>query len=171
MQWREVSMKKVEKILVPTDLSESSMAGVGYALNLAKTLGAEVTVLHVVGYEDFLRYGEKLAEQMAKDPTFHAPDPYYKEFDLALHRFLADNFSGLIPSVQIREQVEVGDPDEKTVLQARNQNIDLIVISARERKGIARFLKSSMTEKVAKMAPCPVLSIRLERTERKLQAA
>ena len=41
-------MKRIEKILVPTDLSESSMAGVGYALNLAKTLGAEVTVLNVV---------------------------------------------------------------------------------------------------------------------------
>lgn len=164
-------MKRIEKILVPTDLSESSMAGVGYALNLAKTLGAEVTVLNVVGYEDFLRYGEKLAEQMAKDPTFHAPDPYCKEFDLALHRFLADNFSGLIPSVQIREQVEVGDPDEKIVLQARNRNIDLIVISAHERKGIARFLRSNVSEKVSRKASCPVLSIRLGQNQGKRKAA
>jgi nucleotide-binding universal stress UspA family protein len=45
MHCREVAVKKIERILVPTDLSERSLAGVGYALNLAKTLGAEVTVL------------------------------------------------------------------------------------------------------------------------------
>ena len=113
MYWREVAMKKIEKLLVPTDLSKSSLAGVGYALNLAKTLGAEVTVLHVVSYEDFLRYGEKLAEQIAKDPAFRTPDPFMKEYETALQRFLADNFSDLIPSVQVHEQVDVGDPTKK----------------------------------------------------------
>ena len=164
-------MKRIEQILVPTDLSESSMVGVGYALNLAKTLGAEVTVLHIVSYEDFLRYGEKLAEQIAKDPAFRAPDPFMREYETALQRFLLENFPELMPSVHVHEQVEVGDPDEKIVSQARNRNIDLIVISAHELKGIARFLRSNMTEKVTQKAPCPVLAIRLERTERKLQAA
>ncbi len=41
-------MEKIKKILAPTDLSELSQAGVHYALNLAKAVGAEVTVYHVV---------------------------------------------------------------------------------------------------------------------------
>jgi nucleotide-binding universal stress UspA family protein len=171
MQWREVAMKKIDKILVPTDLSESSLAGVGYALNLAKTVGAEIGVLHVVSYEDFLRYGEKLTELIINDPTFHAPDPYMKEFELALHRFLTDNFSDLLPALRVHEQVEVGDVDAKIVLEATKQKFDLIVLSARERTGIARFLRNNVAGKVTRKAPCPVLSIPLERHEKKLRAA
>jgi nucleotide-binding universal stress UspA family protein len=171
MQWREVAMKKIDKILVPTDLSESSLAGVGYALNLAKTVGAEIGVLHVVSYEDLLRYGEKLTELIINDPTFHAPDPYMKEFELALHRFLTDNFSDLLPALRVHEQVEVGDVDAKIVLEATKQKFDLIVLSARERTGIARFLRNNVAEKVTRKSPCPVLSIPLERHEKKLRAA
>ena len=40
-------MTSIEKILVPTDLSETSLAGVGYAFNLAETVGAEANSLCV----------------------------------------------------------------------------------------------------------------------------
>jgi universal stress protein A len=166
MHWREVAVKTIQKILVPTDLSERSLAGVGYALNLAKTLGAEVTVLHVLSYEDLLRYGEKLCN----DPPFRAPDPYLKEYELALKRFLADHFPDLIPSIRVREQVEVGDLDEKVVAEASKQKPDLIVLSVRRRTGIARFLKGNVTEKVTRKAPCPVLSIRLEQNHERRAA-
>lgn len=171
MHCREVAVKKIEKILVPTDLSERSLAGVGYALNLAKTLGAEVTVLHVLSYEDFLRYGEKLCERIANDPKFRAPDPYLKEYELRLKRFLADHFADLVPSIRIREQVELGDLDEKIVSEAKKQKADLIVLSARKRTGIGRFLKRNVTEKVTRKAPCPVLSIRSEHNEEQLRVA
>ncbi|MFQ5540538.1 MAG: universal stress protein, partial [Candidatus Binatia bacterium] len=36
-------MEKIKKILAPTDFSELSQVGVRYALNLAKSTGAEVT--------------------------------------------------------------------------------------------------------------------------------
>jgi nucleotide-binding universal stress UspA family protein len=171
MHWREVAMKRIEKILVPTDLSERSLAGVGYALNLARTLGAEVTVLHVVTYEDFLRYGEKLCDRIAKEPGFSAPDPYLKEYELALIRFLADHFSDLIPSLRIRERVEVGDLDEEIVSEAKKQKTDLVVLSARERSGLARFLHTDLVRKVTRKAPCPVLAIRSEQDEVKRRAA
>jgi nucleotide-binding universal stress UspA family protein len=147
------------------------LAGVGYALNLARTIGAEVTVLYVLSYEDFLRYGEKLSDQIVHDPTFRAPDPYLKEYELALKRFLSDHFADLIPSVRLREQVEVGDLDEKILLEAKKQKADLIVLSARKRTGFARFLKGDLAEKVTQKAPCPVLSIRLEQDEEKRWAA
>jgi nucleotide-binding universal stress UspA family protein len=171
MHCRQVAVKKIERILVPTDLSERSLGAVGYAFNLAKTLGAEVTVLHVLSYEDFLRYGEKLCERIANDPRFHAPDPYLKEYELALKRFLPDHFADLISSIRVREQVAVGDLDEEIVSEAKKQKSDLIVLSARKRTGIDRFLKPNVAEKVTRKAPCPVLSIRLEHNEEKLRAA
>ena len=45
-------MKQLRKILALTDLSEFSKTGVRYALNLAKAIGAEVTVCHVIDPEE-----------------------------------------------------------------------------------------------------------------------
>jgi nucleotide-binding universal stress UspA family protein len=164
-------MKKIEQILVPTDLSEASGTSVGYALNLAKTLGAEVTVLHVLSHDDFLRCGEKVRDQLVNDPTFRPPDSYLQEYELALKRFLADHFANLISSIRVREQVEVGDVDQEIILEAETQKADLIVLSAHKRIGLARFLKGNLTEKVTRKAPCPVLSIRPEQNDEKLRAA
>jgi nucleotide-binding universal stress UspA family protein len=171
MRWREVSMKKIEKILVPTDLSERSLAGVGYALNLSKELGAELTVLHVLGHEEFLRYGEKLCEHISRDPKFRVPEPYLQEYQLALKRFLAHHFSNLLSSVHIREQVEVGDLDEEIVSEAKKQKADLVVLAGRQRNGLARFIRADLLKKIARKAPCPVLTIRLEDDGEKRRAA
>jgi nucleotide-binding universal stress UspA family protein len=152
-------MKRIEKILVPTDLSIPSLAGVGYALNLAKTVGAEVTVLHVLRYEDCVEYGEQLKERLVSDRTFHVPEPYFKEYENTLHRFLEENFADLLRSVRIHEEIEVGEPHEKILSEAKNQASDLIVLSAPERTGLARFLWRSIPEKVSRKACCPVLSI------------
>jgi nucleotide-binding universal stress UspA family protein len=164
-------MKKIEKILVPTDLSEDSLPGVRYALNLAETLGAEVKVLYVLSGEEFLEYGEKLRERIVNDPTFRVPDPFLKEYEVAVKRFLADHFADIIPSVRVREQVEIGDLDEEIASEAEKQKADLIVLSVRKRTGIARFLKSDISEKVTRKAPCPVLTIRLAQNEPELRAA
>jgi nucleotide-binding universal stress UspA family protein len=164
-------MKKIEKILVPTDLSEDSLPGVGYALNLAETLGADVNVLYVLSGEEFLEYGEKLRERIVNDPTFRVPDPFLKEYEVAVKRFLADHFADIIPSVRVREQVEIGDLDEEIASEAEKQKADLIVLSVRKRTGIARFLKSDISEKVTRKAPCPVLTIRLAQNEPELRAA
>ena len=41
-------MKKIQKILAPTDLSELSCVGVRYALEMARELSAEAIVYYVV---------------------------------------------------------------------------------------------------------------------------
>jgi hypothetical protein len=46
---RKSLMDKIRKILAPTDFSELSQVGVRYALEMAKSLGAEVIISHVVG--------------------------------------------------------------------------------------------------------------------------
>jgi nucleotide-binding universal stress UspA family protein len=164
-------MKSIEKILVPTDLSETSLAGVGYALNLAKTVGAEANVLHVLNYEEFLAYSEKVRDRLLSSPGFCVPDPYLKEYQDALHRFLDENFADLLRSIRIHEQIEVGNTEETILSEARSQASDLIVLAVRQRTGMARFLKRSVTEKVSSKASCPVLSIRSQCNQPRLRAA
>jgi nucleotide-binding universal stress UspA family protein len=52
-------MDQIKKILASTDLSELSLVGVRYALNLAKAIEAEVLIYHVVDYETLTRYGQR----------------------------------------------------------------------------------------------------------------
>ena len=56
-------MKKVEKILAPTDLSELSRVGLEYALELARGWGAEVTVYHVANPVELAGAGEHEANR------------------------------------------------------------------------------------------------------------
>lgn len=149
-------MEKIKRILAPTDLSELSQVGVRYALNLAKAVGAEVTVYHAVNSEELLWYGEKMKEKTA----FAPPYPVLEKYQSALSQFLKGNFSDLIPSLKVHEKVEMGSPDENIVEEASKGGTDLIVISTHGRTGLSHMLMGSVTEKVVRHAPCPVLSIR-----------
>ncbi len=154
-------MDKITKILAPTDLSELSQAGVRYALNLAKAVGAEVTVYHVVNYEELIQYGEKMAMDRASRPA----DSILERDQIVLSRFIREHFADLIPSVKVHEKVELGNPDVNIVEEAEKERAGLIVISTHGRTGLSHMLLGSVTEKVVRHAPCPVLSIRPEREQ------
>ena len=164
-------MEKIKKILAPTDLSDLSKAGVRYALNLAKELGAEVTAYHVVDFSEIQQYGRELQREGRATATFPHPAALVERYQIALARFVGDNFADLFPSVTVREKVEVGRPDERIVQQAMKDGSDLIVISTHGRTGLSHALMGSVTEKVVRAAPCPVLSIRPSGHEKVAQEA
>jgi nucleotide-binding universal stress UspA family protein len=181
MHWREVAVKQIEKILAPTDLSESSLPGVRYALDLAQRTGAEVTVLQVFGsYKELLGYEEKIRGKAAADPAFRVTDPYlpFDEFQniaglneelecqVALRRFLEQHFSDLLDSIRLHEKVAVGKFDKKIVEEAQRECADLIVVSTHTKTPLADLIMGSVTQTVAREAPCPVLSIRVERAKK-----
>lgn len=155
-------MEHIRKILAPTDLSELSKVGIRYALNLAKALGAEVIVYHVVDFDELTEFGEELkggATAGSRPP----PAGYVLEkYDRALARFLNVHFADLILSVRIRQKIELGKADRNIVEEALKEPADLIVISTHGRTGLSHMLIGSVTEKVVRNAPCPVLSIRPE---------
>ena len=156
-------MEPIRRILAPTDLSELSKTGVRYAFDLAKAVGAEVTVYHVVNLEELIHYGEELKKGAAAGGMRQPSEDLLEEYKHALARFLNAHFSDLIPYVKIRERVELGTPDKNIVEQATKEEADLIVISTHGRTGLSHVLLGSVTEKVVRHAPCPVLSIRPER--------
>lgn len=153
-------MDKITKILAPTDLSEFSRAGVRYALNLAKAIGAEVTVYNVVSSEELMRYGQKMTDKIAADPSLKTADSVLERYQAALSSFLKAHFSDLIPTVTVHEKVEIGTPDVDIIEEAKKEGADLIVISTHGRSGLTHMLLGSVTEKIVRRAPCPVLSIR-----------
>jgi nucleotide-binding universal stress UspA family protein len=152
-------MEKISKILAPTDLSELSEAGVRYALNLAKAIGAEVTVYNVVSSEELMHYGERMRDRKTSI-GYSPPAPILEKYQAALSAFLEQHFSELMDGVKVHQKVEIGTPEINIVEQATKDGSDLIVISTHGRTGIPHMLLGSVTEKLVRRATCPVLSIR-----------
>jgi nucleotide-binding universal stress UspA family protein len=153
-------MATIKKILAPTDLSELSKAGIGYALKLAQQLGAEVTAYHVVNFDELKEYGRELQRGGGPTATPARPADVVERYEIALAKFLGDNFADLLPSITVSESVELGRPEERIVQLAKKNQSDLIVMSTHGRTGLSHALVGSVTEKVVRTAPCPVLSIR-----------
>ena len=151
-------MNQIKKILAPTDLSELSQAGVRYALTLARALGAEVTVYHVVNCNELAQFGGT-HEKGTIDITSQQYDRLRKGHQLALARFLNDHFSELIPWVKIREKVEIGVADKSIAEWAKRDGSDLIVISIHATGDLSHGLVGSVAAKVVANLPCPVLCI------------
>jgi len=161
-------MEKITKILAPTDFSELSQAGVRSALELAKVVKAEVTVYHVVNLGELKLTGGGSEERL---PPFPHPVRTYRE---AMSRFMKTHFADLTADVKVHEKVEMGIAEKNIVNLAEEQGMDLIVISTHGRTGVSHMLLGSVTEKVVRLARCPVLSIpshTKEEAKRKVAAA
>lgn len=157
----------INRILAPTDLSEPSKIGLRYALELARDLAAEVTVYYVVNDQEFLNEsGTEPGRDGTQERDQNQPlSRILEKYEAILSRFLGKNFSELIPSVRLREKVEIGIPDMSIVERASKETADLIVISTHGKRG-ATFLPGSVTEKVVRNAPCPVISLHPEKVKR-----
>jgi nucleotide-binding universal stress UspA family protein len=139
-------------ILLPSDFSGCSAEAAGAARLLAERFGSRLIVLHV------------LDEPAALDPMFRGEVPlellrgrmeqYARE---GMEAFLKAHFDGL-PGVETR--TVSGIPYREIVREARECGAGLIVIGTHGRTGVERVIFGSTAEKVVRMAPCPVLSVR-----------
>lgn len=141
---------KIRKLLVPIDFSEPSHKALHYAVAFAKQFGATLSLVHVVdsagmgnGMPAFPVIGldEKLRED-AKKKLFSLGDEEIDEF------------------VPINVHVRSGQPAAEIAAVARDLETDLIIIATHGYTGLKHLVLGSTTEKVARLAPCPVLIVR-----------
>lgn len=140
-------------ILVPVDFSECSEHALGIAATLARRLGAKLTVLHVVHLP-------------MPVPTFDGTDVVVDYQVLAEHseataetemKRLLER-TGLVDDVTAR--IEVGDPLATIVEVLKDIGGDLVVMGTHGRTGLSRLIMGSVTDRVLRTAPCPVLAVR-----------
>ena len=62
--------------------------------------------------------------------------------------------------VEVTRRVVVGIPYRKIVEVADEEKSDLIVMTTHGRTGLSHLVMGSVTEKIVRTAPCPVLTIR-----------
>lgn len=143
---------EIKKILFPTDFSEGALSALPYAVDMAKSYGAKLYMLHII-YD------------IATASGWYVPhvsfDEMYKDLEAGakkeLERFGLEERKDLkdVELVVIR-----GVPYEEILKFAQEKGIDLIVIGTHGRKGLDRVLFGSTAERVVRNAPCPVLTVR-----------
>lgn len=134
---------KMQTILLPTDLSESSESALGTAFSLARDYHARLIVLRVASYGSAVPYSE--FERMLKDSY-----GYRRELEDRLRRCQK-------PACNAEFRVEEGDPADQILRIAQETRCDLIVMGTHSRTGLRRLLMGSVAEKTLRSALCPVL--------------
>lgn len=155
-------MIKLEKILVPTDFSETAARAVNHAALLAKTFGAKLTLLHVI--EEGALIGWLPAVAPGDMPTEFMPpqDEVYKfleEYaDTKLEETAKSDFVCKAPDCEtVRVRGEAASVS--TANYAKENDFDLIVIGTHGRTGVSEWFFGSTTERLMRMVPCPMLAI------------
>jgi nucleotide-binding universal stress UspA family protein len=147
-------MIALKKILVATDFSEPSEAALSYGRELARNFGASLTVLNVVDNILTRAYG---ADGIAlADPELQ------REIEAGAQRqvdaLLFDEDRKALGAIGL--VITSNSPSAAIVTYARDAAIDLIVLGTHGRGAIAHLLMGSVAERVVRIAPCPVLTVR-----------
>jgi nucleotide-binding universal stress UspA family protein len=145
-----------KKILWTTDGSENALGSLPTAVHLAKTFQASLSALHVVTKVPMLSHkGFTPPAPMSFDvPAYQKV--LVEEMYKYLEKTIADHAADL---GTVEKIVEVGHPAETIMDFARDNGVDLIVMSTHGRKGIRHMLLGSVAEEVIRYSPVPVLTV------------
>lgn len=145
---------KIKKILVPVDFSENSKKTLRYAASFAKLTAASLYLLHVVEptiYPSDFAIGQLTFPNIENDLRERA------EAELGN---LAK--SDVLKALSVVTMVKDGIPFVESTAYAKDEEIDLIIISTHGHTGVEHILFGSTAEKIVRKAPCPVLVVRSE---------
>jgi nucleotide-binding universal stress UspA family protein len=145
-----------KRILVTTDFSETADRAIEHAFRVAADHGAEVLLCHVM--EAIVTPNPLYAHYYPTvlfDP--HARAQAEASAREALLQRVPQGVLGGAPHQAI---IAHGQPVEEIQRIAREQHIDLIVISAHGRTRLKQILLGSVVERVIRHVDCPVLVVR-----------
>lgn len=143
-------MIQINRILLPTDFSDTSRQATAYALELSRRLDAQLHLLHVV------------PSPVTAMPSPGAPLPssvsaeMYQTAETQLKAWMSDeDVEG-----SVSREVLQGAPADEIVRYGQKENVDLIVLGTHGRSGLEHALIGSVAEKVVRNASCPVLTVK-----------
>ena len=138
-----------KSILCPVDFSAHSELALSYALDLATTQSAHLTILTVV---DPLLAAASQAAGKGDALTSQTQD----EIQDLLRRI--NNERGRLPEAP-GISVVFGEAAEEILKQVKESNADLIVMGTQGLEGARRFVFGSTTERVLRETTVPVLAV------------
>jgi len=143
-----------ERLLLPTDFSVAAERGVRHGAELARRLGAAVTLAHVW---DASAIGEPPAT-LGWTPS--KQERLVTEVRAHLQANLDRAKEQVGGGVDVRtELLEHHSPAAALAEYADANGVDQIVVATHGRTGVSRLLLGSVAEKLVRLSPCPVLTV------------
>lgn len=137
----------MKHILVATDFSAPADRALDTGIELARAFGARLTILHVWSMP-YTSYSEGLTWPV-------------DEMERAARRALDDTLARAVARYPRTEAVLLQGGDWAQILEAvRELGVDLVVMGTHGRRGLPRLVLGSVAERVVRMSPVPVLTIK-----------
>jgi nucleotide-binding universal stress UspA family protein len=144
-------MKKIENIVVATDLSAAARDAYSYAKELANALGANLTIVHV---KESLVIA---SDVMIAPPVSESDADLFKELEELVAEENAATGSKVKGEVSIK--VLNGDPVDVLVNISKSNETDLIVIGTTGLADVLTKIFGSVSVKISNKAHCPVILV------------
>jgi len=147
---------RMERILCPVDFSDVSAEAYRYAQSIACHYSAKLFLQHVVElwqhpscyYQTELEYYDQFRETLISNA------------ERELRQF-ANSCGGVQPECLVEESMAA----DVILCSARTRAISLIVMGTHGRRGFDHLMLGSVTERVLRHAPCPVLAVPAKRPD------
>ncbi|MFC1816063.1 universal stress protein [Thermodesulfobacteriota bacterium] len=166
---------EIKKILYATDLSEGARYAFAYAVSLANTYNAAITILHVlfeiqnldwmmaahIGHEDWLKIKERTYNE-AREALINKKRENIA-IEEVLHKFSknakAENESLSFITDEII--IKNGNPEDHILEQADLRNCDIIVMGSHGQGALADAVIGSTARRVVRRSQKPVFVVPL----------
>jgi nucleotide-binding universal stress UspA family protein len=149
--------KGLEKILIATDGSETAKKAVEFGVQIAGLSGAKVYAVFVI---DTTPYYSIPLDQIWSKEVYEQLEKMGSEITLDVEK------TAKIAGLEAESVVLKGNPAERIVNFAEEQNVDMIIVGAHGMGGFERLVIGSVSEKIVRHSKSPVLVVR-ERKEKK----
>ena len=140
------------RVVVAIDGSDYSMKAADYAINLAKTTGAEIYALNIIDISSIFKVLPQTMKKELNDIGRQEARRMFQDVeDIAKKR-----------GVEIRtEIIETSESVADAMIKyAEEKKIDLIVVGTKGKSGMTKALLGSVASKIVTYSPCPVLVVR-----------
>ncbi len=143
-------MTPIREILVATDFGECSKPALDTAVDLAEKLGAHLTVMHSYEIPSYVYTGGAFSSVDLVTPL-----------EEAAQKCLDDTMKPVRERApRAGAMLRRGPPWEQILDAAKELRADLVVVGTHGRRGLSHALLGSVAEKVVRLSPVPVLSVR-----------
>ena len=155
IQYQEATESEgIRNILVPFDFSVHSKKALEEAMDIARTFGSKIRVLHVI--EDRFHpafYGPFFQSIYDLDPAIEEKTLHHLEEEIEPYEH---------HGIEIKLEALRGYPGTEIAHYADKHDVDLIVMSTHGLTGLALLTLGSVAARTVSMAHCPVLTLRRE---------
>lgn len=149
----------IRRVLVPIDFSEPSKQALRFAKDVAHGFEAQLDLLFVAEARTIPVFSDTGLPHLG---TVKMDPEIVREAGRGLEQ-LSDQVGG--PPVSTHPHVAEGDVPDQILDFAGTHEVDLIVMATRGLAGLDRLLIGSVTQRVVRAAPCPVLTLNVHEGE------